>query len=111
MTSTAEDHTSQPTPDAFDSLAAMSKLSDIEEWSPDFYMRHRAAIDRAVDFVRSLGTWDRDVSIICGFTLAPVEQTAAGLRSWYETVSSRLSDKDVAAFDEVMTPALAGLRA
>jgi hypothetical protein len=99
----------KPTPDVFDSLAAVSKFSDIAEWAPAFYKRHQQAIDHAVGFVRMLGSWDPSVRLIVGFTLVPVGQTAEALRGWYESASQRLSERDIYMFDKTMTPALAAM--
>jgi len=97
------------TPDAFDSLAAMSKFGEVAEWAPSFYARHQRAIDQAVGAVRVLGLWDTEIRILVGFTLAPVDTTASALRGWFASASNRLSERDLLAFDQIMTAGMTGL--
>jgi tetratricopeptide (TPR) repeat protein len=96
----------RPLPDAFDSIAAMSRLGEAAELAPSFHARHQRAIERAVVVVQVLEEWDPDFRVPAGFS---VDMTATALRGWFTSASPRLKGRDIFAFDQMMTTVMTGL--
>ena len=82
------------TPDVFDTLAALSKLPEVTELAPDFYLRHEDALNDAISFVQLIGMQDRAVRTILPFTSAPVGTTADELRGRFESALHSASEID-----------------
>lgn len=66
-----------PTP--FETMAAMSKIQNVRECSPDFYGQHRNAIDMTVGFLGFLGQKHSAFGQIFSHANAPLPEIAAAL--------------------------------
>jgi hypothetical protein len=84
----------KPTPDEFDTLAALSKLPVVTELAPDFYVRHEDALNDAISFVQLVGMQDRAVRTILSFTSASVGTTADELRGRFESARASACEND-----------------
>jgi hypothetical protein len=89
--------TSRLEPDAFDSLAALSKFVDVQECAPLFYARHKDGIDTVVRTIRLLVDGNPGLRPTLAFTAAPVPVMASALRDWYKTAG--VSDVEIEAID------------
>jgi hypothetical protein len=95
-------------PDAFDTLAALSKLPEVTELAPEFYVRHEDALNDAMSFVQFLAFRDRAIRIILAFTGAPVATTADALRGWF--ASARISASENERLGHLLDRVLRGLQ-
>jgi len=90
--------TSRLHPDAFDSLAALSKFVDVQDCAQLFYARHKDGIDTVVRTIRLLMDGNPDLRPILVFTAARVPVMASALRDWYKTTSA--SGVEIEAIDK-----------
>ena len=89
--------TSRLHPDAFDSLAALSKFVDVQDCAQLFYARHKDGMDTVVRTIRLLMDGNPDLRKILGFTAAPVPVMASALRDWSKTAG--VSNVEIEAID------------
>lgn len=66
-------------PTFFETLAAMSRMQNVRECSPDFYLRHRDAIDMTVGFLGFLGQQHPAFRQVFAPSSAPLPAVAAVL--------------------------------
>src|SRR5687768_1977488 len=90
--------TSRLHPDAFDSLAALSKFADVQECAQLFYARHKDGTDTVVRTMRLLTDGNPGLRKILAFTAAPVPVMASTLRDWHKTAG--VSDAEIEAIDK-----------
>src|SRR5262245_15152051 len=96
--------TSRLHPDAFDSLAALSKFIDVRECAQSFYERHKDGVDIVIRTIRHLMDKNPDLRTILTFTGAPVRATASALRGWFETAG--VSDVEIEALGKFVEIAM-----
>jgi hypothetical protein len=96
--------TSRLHPDAFDSLAALSKFVDVLECAQSFYERHKDGIDIVIRTIHHLMDRNPALRSILVFTAAPVRVTASALRDWFETAG--VSDVEIEALDKYVEIAM-----
>jgi hypothetical protein len=97
---------SSPTPDFFDSLACVSRFAYLHDSDPDFYARHKTAIDKAISPVLSLARLEPSFQIIMSFTLAPIAMTAQGMRDWFHSARDRIDEPTINLLDKLMDEAM-----
>lgn len=87
-------------PDAFDSLAAINRLSNSDEYDEAFYERYRQTIDFAAGFIGFFASQDRNLSPLPRFKGAPLDEVATILR---DVMKQPIPNLNVEWFDQQMT--------
>ena len=95
-------------PDAFDSLAAISRFIGVEKSSPEFYQRHYHPVEMACAFVRVLaGHYPKLGEAFRQSLLLPVSQGSQPIRDIMPTLG--LTEERIIWFDAQMTEILKAL--
>ncbi|RBP46371.1 hypothetical protein DES53_102762 [Roseimicrobium gellanilyticum] len=94
-----------PTP--FETLAALSKFQNVSECNPEFYTKHKKAIDMTVGFIGFVASQHESLAQVFIYSAAPLPGIAKTVES--AMAAAKLEQRTVDFIDSTMTTMMQAL--